>query len=339
MTSTAFVIPLAYPDTVVMVSNEWYVKNLHYMGVGKRNYVKAGHAALVLIEKKTGYIEFFDFGRYITPRHYGRVRSERTDHELQIPLKAEIIDGVLRNKDAIFKFFASHPKLTHGEGRLIASCCDEIDYNKAKTYINKFQDEGFVYYAAFKKKGSNCARFVTDVIMASTTSVVKLKKLKGTRIFTPSPIGNVLAVKGSEGAFEISQKGEVKPFNKSKQQEILNCFLSKISDCKSDLKGTLQAIPFDCLSNDSQWLPGVGAGAWFELFKTEFEDQYWFKRTSSFGTVDVEAKFVVDDTSFRIDLPYQFTYNTNCNHIEIRQNKQLFQFNSVANLKEKEHSA
>ena len=339
MNNTAFAIPLAYPDTVVMVSNEWCIRNLHYIGVGKRNYVKAGHAALVLIEKCTGYIEYFDFGRYITPQPFGRVRSEYTDHELKTPIKAEIVDGVLMNRDAVFKFFATHPKLTHGEGRMITTCCDEVDYQKAKTYINKLQDKGLVNYAAFKKKASNCARFVTDTLMASTENEIKLKKLKGTKLFTPSPIGNVLAIKGDKGAYQVSIGGEIKLFNRTKQQEIVTCFLDKMSNHESTLKGTLESKSFEGLTKNAQWLPGIGAGAWFELFKTDLEEEYRFKRTSGFGTTDVDALFVIDDTSFRIDLPYTFTYNTNCSFIEIEQNKQLFKFNPLSNLKQKERSA
>ena len=86
----AIILTLAYPETIVMVADEWYSKYLHVIGVGKRNYVRAGHAALVLIEKSTGILEYHDFGRYITPEPYGRVRGKKTDAELDFPLKAEI---------------------------------------------------------------------------------------------------------------------------------------------------------------------------------------------------------------------------------------------------------
>ena len=57
MSSSGIILTLAYPDTIVMVSEEWFSPFLKFIGIGKKNYVKAGHAALVLIHKKTGDLE------------------------------------------------------------------------------------------------------------------------------------------------------------------------------------------------------------------------------------------------------------------------------------------
>ena len=51
MNSTGIILTLAYPETIVMVADEWYSPYMCYLGVGKKNYVRAGHAALVLIDK------------------------------------------------------------------------------------------------------------------------------------------------------------------------------------------------------------------------------------------------------------------------------------------------
>ena len=339
MTHTAFAIPLAYPDTVVMISEEWYVKHLYYLGIGKKNYVKAGHAALVLIEKETGYIEYFDFGRYITPQPYGRVRSELTDHELIIPFKAEIEHGVLKNKDAIFKFFATQRKLTHGEGRLITTVCDEVDYSKAKSYIAGLQKQSLIKYGVFKKKATNCARFVTDALLHSIVNKAMLKNLNATKLFTPSPIGNVLAVKNRGEAYQVSESGAISVFKNTKQKEILKCFLDRMPNHISTLKGNLESKSIEGLSSKAQWLAGIGAGAWFELFKTDIEHNYLFKRTSSFGTVDTETVFTVDNSNFNSDVYFEFTYNTNCNKLEVLQNKTIFNFNKSVSLSQKERSA
>ena len=104
----AFIFTLAYPETIVMVADEWYSPLLRFVGIGKKGYVRAGHAALVLIEKKTGILEYHDFGRYITPEPFGRARGKRTDHELNFPLKA-IIDGdKILNLSEILQFLATH---------------------------------------------------------------------------------------------------------------------------------------------------------------------------------------------------------------------------------------
>ena len=88
MNNTGIILTLAYPETIVTVSEEWFSPFLRYLGVGKKNYLRAGHAALVLINKETGILEYYDFGRCITPQPNGRVRGRYTDNELHIPLIA-----------------------------------------------------------------------------------------------------------------------------------------------------------------------------------------------------------------------------------------------------------
>jgi len=84
----AFIIAMAYPETIVTHAEEWYSKFLRFIFIGNKKYVRAGHAALVLINKNTGILEYYDFGRYVTPSPYGRVRGRETDFELNFPIKA-----------------------------------------------------------------------------------------------------------------------------------------------------------------------------------------------------------------------------------------------------------
>jgi len=162
MDNTGIILTLAYPDTIVMVSEEWFSPFLRFLGVGKKDYLRAGHAALVLINKDTGVLEYHDFGRYITPEPHGRVRGRYTDNELHFPIQAEIENDKIKNLEPILQFLATQPKLTHGDGKLVASVCREVNYNAARTHITKMQNKHFMRYAAFIKKACNCARFVTN---------------------------------------------------------------------------------------------------------------------------------------------------------------------------------
>lgn len=335
--NTAIIIPLAYPDTVVMVSSEWYLQHLYCLGIGKKNYVKAGHAALLLIELKTGLIEYFDFGRYITPSPFGRVRSALTDNELTIPLKAKFKNDSLLNRDAIFKFFATHPELTHGDGNLIVSVCENIDYTKAKRFLAQMQASYLIEYAAFKKEASNCARFVTDTLIASVNDKAILKKLKKIKRFTPSPIGNILAVKGGGDAYKVSGNGEISVYNVSKSKEIVRCFANPLRQHQSSVLGTLQPKNISDLSKNAQWLPGIGAGAWFELFQTTTKNQYRFRRTSANGTVDIDAIFYTEDTGFDLENDFVFDYKSHCNELNIHQNKNKYTFYRLSSLVRKVH--
>ena len=166
----AIILTLAYPETIVSHAEEWYSKFLRFAFVGSKKHVRAGHAALVLINKSTGVLEYHDFGRYITPSPNGRVRGKETDFELNFPIRTEIEDDKIKNLDEILKFLATNPKLTHGDGDLYASVCNSINYDLARTHITGRQNDGFIRYAAFISQACNCARFVTDALIASVTN-------------------------------------------------------------------------------------------------------------------------------------------------------------------------
>ena len=169
---------LAYPDVIVRVANgELISKIWPLFGVGGQKKVMAGHAAMLLVSKETGKVNYFDFGRYITSDTFGRVRSEVTDNEVAIPFKAIHDGNEISNLEEILLFLDKHPEKTHGEGRLVAGVNSEIDYDKALAFILNLQKKGEVAYGAFKKDGNNCARFVTDTILESTGNKKNIRDL------------------------------------------------------------------------------------------------------------------------------------------------------------------
>jgi len=329
MDNTAFILTLAYPDTVVRISDEKYVSYLRYIGVGKKNYVRAGHAALVLIEKDTGQVEYFDFGRYTTPRGYGRVRGKTTDFELDFPLQAEIKNGTINNIENIFKFLATNPKLTHGEGKMVASVCSEANYEKAKLFITDLQQQGLISYAAFSKKASNCSRFVTDALIASVTKESIKKRLRNSYRFTPSTVGNVVKANTEDYVFEISVKGNISKFSSSPSKENLRCFLDRLNKYNPTDIGNLKPKLIDGVNGKAQWLEGIGAGAWFELDVTSSKDLYQFKRISPYGNIDVHGIFKVNNNTFNYEESYQFVHYSNCAFYHIEQNNTIYRFDLI----------
>jgi len=326
MSNTGIILTLAYPDTIVMVSEEWFSPLLRFIGVGKKNYLRAGHAALVLINKETGVLEYHDFGRYITPEPTGRVRGSDTDNELHFPIKAEIENDIIKNLDAILEFLSTHPKLTHGEGKLVASVCDAIDYEKARTHITNMQNKHFIRYAAFIKDACNCARFVTDTLIASVTDLKMKKNLENSKWFTPSTVGNVLLANTENYPFEVSETGKISKFEGSQKSENIRCFLDKLKDHEVNLVGTQQPKLVDDLHEKAQWLSGIAAGAWFELHKVGHDVEYHFKRISPYGNIDVHDSFVVDDDSFDYNLEFEFIHYSNCKFFHVKQNEKVFRF-------------
>ena len=329
MSNTGIILTLAYPETIVRVSNEWFSPYLRFLGVGKKNYLRAGHAALVLINKETGILEYHDYGRYITPKPYGRVRGKDTDNELEFPLTAKIKDGHIENLNEILQFLATHPKLTHGDGRLVASVCNAIDYEKARAYITRMQDRHFIRYAAFIKHGTNCSRFVTNTLIASVTDITIKKKLETSNWFTPSTVGNVLLANTEAQVFEVSDTGTVSKYTGSKTSENRRCFLDTLENHQPNFIGTLLPKPVDGLNENAQWLSGIAAGAWFELYETSNNSHYRFRRISPHGNVDVDAEYVVNDANFNYDNPFEFVHYSNCKFFHVKQDGNMFRFERV----------
>lgn len=331
MDKTGIILTLAYPETIVMVADEWYSPYMRFIGIGKKNYVRAGHAALVLINKETGILEYHDFGRYITSVPNGRVRGKFTDHELDFPVKAELKNSEILNLNEILKFLATHPKLTHGDGKLIASVCDKVNYKAARRHITMMQERHFIRYAAFIKDACNCARFVTGALIASVTDInIKKKLIKSTR-FTPSTIGNVTIADTKNKVYEVTEEGVISEFKSTVAKENRRLFLDKLLHHEPNFVGTLKPKPVSFVKEHAQWLSGIAAGAWFELHDTINPLEFKFRRVSPSGNIDVEGVYEVNQESFDYSQHYEFIHYSNCHFFHIMQNEKVYRFD----LKEK----
>ena len=332
MTNSGIILTLAYPETIVMVADEWYSPYLRFLGVGKKNYVRAGHNALVLIDKTTGVLEYHDFGRYITPIPNGRVRGKDTDHELDFLITAVVDNDEIKNLNDILIFLATHPKLTHGDGKLIASVCNAIDYDKARSHITRMQNRHFIRYAAFIKDGCNCARFVTDSLIASVTDFKTKERLKKSKKFTPSTIGNVIIADTENYVYEISEEGNITTYQSSVKKDNRRYFLDRLKQHKPNFIGTLKPKHIEIKSHHAQWLDGIAAGAWFELHLTDVEHEYRFRRVSPHGNIDVDGLYKVDNTNFNYQETYSFVHYSNCAFYHIEQQQKIYRFDFIKKL-------
>lgn len=328
------ILVLAYPETIVRTSEEWYSPYLRFMGMGTKNYLRAGHATLVLIEKATGNLAYYDYGRYVTKLSYGRVRSKERDRELDFPLKAIIRQGKIINLEEIVRFLANNPKLTHGEGTMLASVCDQVDYAVAQKYIKYCLRQGSTTYAAFLKNASNCARFVTDTLIASTTNSKLKKRLKKSSWFTPSTVSNVVLASTSDKIFEVSGD-EIQVFTSTSRKVTVRCFLDRLKKFQPNLKGNLEPKKLSMLAEHAQWLSGTGSGVWFEIVALPALTYcYRIRRISPYGNVDVDGVFKVNNPAFDLQQPYQFVYDSNCAYCSILQKDTIFYFTFQEDYKE-----
>lgn len=337
MRFTGKILVLAYPDTFVRMSNEWLCKLLPLVGLGTKEYIKAGHAALILIENRSGIAKYYDFGRYVTPDGFGRVRSAITDAELNIPFYANItLDGSISNIEDFLIWLDKNPDKTHGEGRLIASLCANIDYKKAENYILDLQNRGNIPYGAFNRDGSNCSRFVANTILSSTGNNSIIKGLKWNKLFTPSAIGNV--EKSSESKIYKIQHGELSTYEGSAFKENLKNYFHRKKENSFSQK-TFPIIPAS-----AQKLAGIGSNAWFELMDEYLpNNQFRIRRYNDLHQVDFDSVYRTEEY-FDPEDEYQFVYESNCKQCMIIQNKRLIKFNYVMffselNSMQKVHSA
>ncbi len=330
MVNTGIIITVAYPDTVVRISDEKYVSYLRYLGVGKKNYVRAGHAALVLINTKDGHLEYFDFGRYTTPKGFGRVRGKYTDHELDFSLIAKVEKGKIENLEEIIKFLATNPKLTHGDGKMVVSACHEVNYQKAKTFITQMQNIGLIKYAAFSKNASNCSRFVTDTLIASVTNKNIVKSLVKSYRFTPSTVGNVVKANTTKQVKKVCESGLISKFRSTPAKENIRCFLDRLNYYEPNSTGNINPVQVNGVHEDAQWLEGIGAGAWFELHKTSSNEEYRYRRISAHGNVDVNGLYKVNDAKFNYEEAYTFVHYSNCSFYHIEQKNTIYRFDLIS---------
>jgi len=323
--NTGIILVLAYPETIVMVSEEWFSPFLKYLGVGKKDYLRAGHAALVLIDKKKGDLEYHDFGRYITSEPNGRVRGEKYDRELRFPIKAKIINNRIQNLNEILEFLSVNPKLTHGDGKLVASVCSQIDYEKAKNHIQNMQRHGGIRYAAFLKRASNCARFVTTTLIASVTDIRIRKKLITSQNFTPSTVGNVVVSDTENKMYEVKD-GVISKFESTKFKENRKYLFDRLQGHQINLVGTIESKSIAGVHKNAQWLSGIAAGAWYELTSYDGlqENEFRFRRISPNGNIDIDAVFTTKN-GFTLENDFKVIHNSNCFYCTVKQDNKIMQ--------------
>ena len=324
--SDGIIIILSYPDTIVRPAY-WETLSSFWpkLGIGGEHAVQAGHAALLLLHKNNSEINYFDFGRYITTYGNGRVRCKETDPELDITIKAKFKNDVLLNLEEILLWIENHPEKTHGDGRLVASAHEEIDFKKAKTYIHQLINEKEIPYGAFLKNGTNCARFVTDTIIASSENKKIGKQLKKSNLLTPSPIGNVIKGNTNNIIYNVYNQEISHYKNRSIVKEYKASFLNKFEG-EPNLKGTEQPNLDVFELRKGTWLGGIGSGAWFKLEEKIDTSTYKIARYNSEGKKDFEGLFLIDKTDFNHLDKHQFTHPTSCREVYIQQKNSTFSF-------------
>ena len=304
---SGFAIALAWPETFCKLSGSWYDRITGLFGISQNHYYKVGHAALVLVDGM-GKCNYFDFGRYHAPYNHGRVRSEVTDHGLEIRTGASIsYDGKrIENLEDILTGLQYNAEC-HGEGAIHASYC-QVNFELALKKALQLQDQSPIPYGPFLPNGTNCSRFVNACIYAGMPDLKYRLKLKFCVPLTPTPLNNVNALSNK---LIIPKLRQYEPF----------CPMP-VADMQK-LKTTLPepARPSN-ISGKAKWLSGEGAGSWFiiEEPKEGYDNRYLVKRFDPEGNLECERLFsVINNNTLELNKPYRVEHISHCARVHIRQ--------------------
>jgi len=307
-------IPIAWPDQTARGDENWYAI-LKKLGVIKNLNFKVGHAAIILVKKNTGEIRYFDFGRYITPRGYGRARSEKFDPRLKINSKAIIKGQEIQNLSEILSELESMAEATHGGGRLFCSQAAQINFEKGIQFAEAIVDQGPVLYGALAQKNNSCSRYVAQILTAAMAEDDPRKRdILFPESLKPSPFSNVVNAVRDRNVYCYSHnrldKIKMNRFTSLRFQISLlkdNFYADLAQLLPDDTKpGKIDEWPRPAhISESAQWLGGIGEGVWFEI-KNDMEG-YEIRRYHSSGKLDY-AVIARPDHLFDNDRPFELTY-------------------------------
>ena len=332
---------MSYLDTAIVIAwpqctaraDESLPIFLRKAGLVKNLNFRVGHAAVCLINPQTLEVIYYDFGRYITPRGFGRARSKYTDPELALSTKAVFNEEKdLMNVEEIAAELERKAKYTHGVGPLVFSVSKSIDYIKAKKYADEMVMKGFFPYNGLYKSASNCARYVTETIKASSEDGTVGTKLKYPLTVRPTPLFNVVAAKTQDTIYSF-EGGTLQFLDKSRRHSmadlsagLLESAFTKYTDSRPDdsIHGDI-AEPErpSSLPPTAQWLGGLGEGAWFDISEV---DGHTFKGKKFDKTGQLEHEALYSNNEIEVPSNPKITYASHYGFFSIEHDEVVHRF-------------
>ncbi len=313
-------IVIAFPDNWAK-GEKIRDRILYSLGITYTQYYKVGHAALLLIKKETGEVQYFDFGRYITPPKKGRVRSKDTDPKLAIHIKAEFDnEGELINLFDIMSFLESIPDATHGHGETYFSVCKNINFEYGLRYIHSLIERGNIKYITYGIGGMNCSSFVSKSLLKAIKPGRKKINLYFSETIAPTPLGNVV---------NASEKGNIWKLNTNRFDELK---LNRLKVLKIIFDSTMLSLTknkylkksinnFEPLNNHkrieipkkAQYLFSLGESSWMHIYKNRDCNKNEFIIESYTDNNKLNYSIIAEQEEgyLNLNIPYKFTYDCN----------------------------
>ncbi len=329
-------IPISWPDKTAL-GDEYWMWFLKQIGLVKNLNFKVGHAAIVLVNRQSGELRYFDFGRYITPRGYGRARSARFDPRLKLytTAKFDSTTQLVSNINEITDELARLEHATHGGGRMLYTQAPAVSFEKGVAFAETLVAKGPIRYGAFARANNSCSRYVVQVLTAAMQkSDFRVKKLLFPECLKASPTSNVVNA-SPDYTISCYENGRTEQFKLDRtaslqfQWDLLkdNLYSNRAEKLSKDDGIGLIDEPVRSKSVPllAQWLGGIGEGIWLHIIRCQ--TGYQVTRYNMQG----EIEYVMElhgDPAFNPEADHQFTYDFSHTRYKILQNGRVFEFSS-----------
>ena len=331
-----FAIILTWPEATIRGDEKWMLF-FKKIGLVKNLNFKVGHTGIVIVKRETGEMLFYDFGRYITPRGYGRARSKYSDPRLNISMKAQIQQDGIANLTAIIHHFESLKDAMYGEGILYFSIAKHINFELAKQYGDACVAQGTYPYGAIARSNNNCSRFITRMLIRSSAKYSWYHRINLPETIKASPISNVVNATDNCMIFSFCPREGIKHFRMNRWQSFFfllkklgdNIWSAKANRLPEDESIGCMEYTFKPINipKEAHYLGGVGDGAWFWVSAGENE-QLLIRRFTSKGLLEYTA---LGEPVEPIDLtlPFKVDYDSHFLFTHIRQHGRKIRVNHI----------
>ncbi|TDS14624.1 DUF6695 family protein [Sphingobacterium paludis] len=335
---------LTWPDATIRGDEKWMMF-FKKIGIVKNLNFKVGHTGIVILKRDTGEMLFYDFGRYITPRGYGRARSKFSDPRLEIKFKATFKGEEIDNLEQIILQLEQLKNAMYGEGILYFSIANGINFELAKAYGDDCVHQGTYPYGAVAKNNNNCSRFITRMLMKASQKYRWNHSINFPETIKASPISNVVNAVSNRMIYSFTIEQGLRHFKMNRWQSFAflwkklgdNVNRKKASCLPNDLIIGYMHFPSKPISvpKDAQYLGGVGDGAWFCVQATS-EDSVIIKRFTSKGDLEY---VVLGEPMEPINLkePFEITYDSHLLFTHIKQQGRKIRITHIQKLDIADH--
>lgn len=271
------------------------------LGINRRGYYRAGHAALILVNAADSLCHYFDFGRYHAPFGTGRVRSATTDHDLALRTKAHIQGRRILNFRELLEEVLKNPS-SHASGPMWAGYV-RADFQSAVAEAERLQAESPTVYGPFVKGGTNCTRFVRTVALKAKMPLAHHLRMAVVPMLTPTALNNVAALWHH---VRIPKKENV---------VLEECKVRRY--CPPVLLDTTLTAPPRPLSvpEDAQWVAGETGGSWFQL--SAVGDGFRLHRFCPEGKLECSGLLRSDSSFLGLNDGYRIVPMSHCAEVRV----------------------